>query len=652
MAEGDQDSALTRTNKIMVPVTAFAGTLMIELVDELPASLPQWLLLVGGAALVGLVAGGAVVGAFQWILGKIRGKVRNRRHVLVLLSVGLTLGLVSVTGPPVLQFLRHAIFGCEKATELTVLTSPSGLNPSTRLIELYDQWTAEQNGGCATVNAYVYAAGATESRTAIGQGWAVDGRSNPLSDVGPQPDVWLPDSGLEVNRLDGQVRQVRVARDAAVAVSPVVLGVPATAAAGLPREGLSWPTLFARVAESGIGVVRPDPRVSLVGSVATAALYGNALDGNGGTSSPPVLDPRAVEQWIGGSLDRDAYPLTDSPELLCRHRQLTAPQAAVILSEQDLVRFNQGSLLGGGCGAPDRPRAPEEQMIALYPRTVALDHRFVEFTWTQPGSRQAEKVAELRDWLTGKRGRQALEEVGLRPPDAPPESSPAWPGVLRNARFETVLIDPVMIDVTILAFLEAQRRSRVLLALDVSGSMEAPTPAPSGPGTRLSVVTEGILQALPSVRPTDALGLWLFPGGDPSGRTINTAVPVGPPRELVGTAPRTQAVSETLVLATPSGNTPLFRAMVDGVAALGPSDDTTANKLVVITDGEDTTSDLSPDQVLDGVRDRNVRVFVITVGETSCAAAPLESLAVITGGACYAEAPSQVGNRLVKIITS
>ncbi len=640
--------ALTPKNMIMVSVTAFAGTLMIELVDELPASLPQWLLLVGGAALVGLVASGSVVGAFE-ILPKIRRKVSNR-HVLVLLSVGLTLALVSVTGPLVLQFLRHAIFGCEKATELTVLTSPSGLNPSTRLIELYDQWTAEQNGGCATVNAYVYAAGATESRTAIGQGWAVDGRSNPLSDVGPRPDVWLPDSGLEVNRLDGQVRQVRVARDDVVAVSPVVLGVPATAAAGLPREGLSWPTLFARVAESGIGVVRPDPRVSLVGSVVTAALYGNALDGSGGTSGPPVLDPRAVEQWIGSSLDRDAYPLTDSPELLCRHRQLTAPQAAVILSEQDLVRFNQGSLLGGGCGAPDRPRAPEEQMIAFYPRTVALDHRFVEFTWTQPGSRQAEKVAELRDWLTGKRGRQALEEVGLRPPDAPLESSLAWPGALRNARFESVRIDPAMIDkVTIPAFQKAQRRSRVLLALDVSGSMEAP--APPGPETRLSAVTEGILQALPSVRPTEALGLWLFPG-DPSGRNINRAVPVGPLSELVGPVPRTQAVSETLALATPSGNTPLFRAMVDGVAALGPSDDTTANKLVVITDGEDTTSDLTPDQVLDGVRDRNVRVFVITVGETSCAAVPLESLADITGGACYAEAPSQVGNRLIEIITS
>jgi len=207
-----------------------------------------------------------------------------------------------------------------------------------------------------------------------------------------------------------------------------------------------------------------------------------------------------------------------------------------------------------------------------------------------------------------------------------------------------------MIDkVTIPAFQKAQRRSRVLLALDVSGSMEAP--APPGPGTRLSVVTEGILQALPSVRPTDALGLWLFPG-DPSGRTINRAVPVGRLSELVGPIPRAQAVSETLDLATPSGNTPLFRAMVDGVAALGPSDDTTANKLVVITDGEDTTSDLTPDQVLDGVRDRNVRVFVITVGETSCAAAPLESLADITGGACYAEAPSQVGNRLAEIITS
>ena len=183
LAKGDQGSTRTSdrgstcTNMIILSITAFAGTLMIELVDELPASLPQWLLLVGGAALVGLVASGSVVGAFG-ILGNIRDKFPDRT-VPVLLSGGLTLALVFVTGPPVLQFLRHAIFGCEQATELTVLTSPSGLNPSTRLIERYDQWTAEQNGGCATVNAYVYAAGTTESRTAIGQGLSLIHISEP-----------------------------------------------------------------------------------------------------------------------------------------------------------------------------------------------------------------------------------------------------------------------------------------------------------------------------------------------------------------------------------------------------------------------------------------------------------------------------------------
>jgi len=133
-------------------------------------------------------------------------------------------------------------------------------------------------------------------------------------------------------------------------------------------------------------------------------------------------------------------------------------------------------------------------------------------------------------------------------------------------------------------------------------------------------------------------------------------IPVGPPGDLVGdlvgAVPRTQAVSDTLGLATPAGNTPLFRAMVDGVAALGPGDDITVNKLVVITDGEDTTSGLTPQEVLDGVRGRDVRVFVVAIGETSCAAAPLEALAGDTGGGCYPESPSAIGSRLVEIISS
>ena len=60
---------------------------------------------------------------------------------------------------------------------------------------------------------------------------------------------------------------------------------------------------------------------------------------------------------IGRTLDRDRYPLADGPDVLSRHRQLEAPQAAVVMSERDMVRFNRGLALGGSCGAADRPQS-------------------------------------------------------------------------------------------------------------------------------------------------------------------------------------------------------------------------------------------------------------------------------------------------------
>ena len=55
-------------------------------------------------------------------------------------------------------------------------------------------------------------------------------------------------------------------------------------------------------------------------------------------------------------------------------------------------------------------------------------------------------------------------------------------------------------------------------------------------------------------------------------------------------------------------------------------------------------------ELLDVARGGKVRVFVITIGGTSCAARPLESLTADTGGACYAEVPSGVGPRVTEII--
>jgi hypothetical protein len=619
----------------MVAAVSFAGAVLVELSDGQPENVSGWVLLLIGAAFLGLVAGGAVFPAIKWVLyklGEVKRPQLTRRRVATAAAIVLTVGLAYVTVPPVLRALSRAAFGCPQTTELTVLTSAGGLAPTIELVEGYERWTAASDGGCAALNAYVYAAPDVTAAGAVGRGWVADdaGVVNPLRDIGPRPDVWFPDSDVDVLRLDEPVRTRAIAENTTIAVSPLVLAVPAGVRGQLPEQSPPWAEVVPWADAAGLGVVRADPNVSVVANTATAALYGR-----GGS--------RTVERVIGRSLDDGGFPLADSPDVLCRYRQLDAPRMALIMSERDMVRFNRGLALGGSCGADDRPHVGEQALVALYPHDVALPQRLVRFRWTPDDSRRAAAVRDLQRWLADEPGRRALETAGLRAVGEPVDpQSFVDAGADRTPGLTPVELAPTAFDTTRNAFTTARRPSRVLVALDVSGSMKEVVPP--GPETRLQAVAAGLRGAVADVRDDDQIGLWLFPA-DGSGRGVRRAVAVAP---LDG--PHRGAIDEVLNAATPAGATPLFDATAEGVLELGPSNDNAVTKLIVVTDGEDTTSTRGPDDLLAAVREGKVRVFVVTTGGTSCAARPLESRTADTGGACYAEAPAGVGPRVAAII--
>ena len=146
-----------------VSAVSFVGAVLVELSDGRPESASAWALLVVGAAFLGLVAGGAVFPVLAWLLehlGSVKqlGRWKPKKdHVRIAVPIVLTVGLAYFAGPPALRALDRWVFGCPQTTALTVLTSPSGLGPTIEIVEGYERWTASRDGGCAAVDAYVYA---------------------------------------------------------------------------------------------------------------------------------------------------------------------------------------------------------------------------------------------------------------------------------------------------------------------------------------------------------------------------------------------------------------------------------------------------------------------------------------------------------------
>jgi len=558
--------------------------------------------------------GARVQDAFAWIRKRLTVKVALTVAVLVpLMVIGVLFG----------DQLRDRAsvwaFGCEHPTQLRVLTSPEQLEPARQLADGYARWAAKRSYGCAVVRAYVFAPPPKDARDGLVR-WS----GTTLRDVGPQPDVWLAGSASEVDKVVTAAAELGVespiTHDVAIAWSPVVVGIPAPSAAALeiPRHGHPWTGFFRRVTELGWDVVRPDPVTSPVGELSTALLY-------------KADDPRQVEQRLGRSLDDGGYPLGDGLDVLCRYRQLDPARTAVIVSEQELVRFNRGDPLGGDCRSREQRREGDDVLLAFYPSdTRAVEHRFVRFGWSGPP--QATQAEAFGSWLAAADGKRALLAAGLRPPDiAATDPLNEQHGVLPEAAFQHDPIAPDALDQALRVYDGAQRRGRVLLALDGSGSMAAP--AGHDQGSRFDVAGRGIVRALELMGERDEFGLWIFPG-DPGGTGAREAVPIGPRNGPVGDAPRRQATDGALGQVQPRGNTPLYRAIVDGVRAVGPSDDDRISALVVLTDGEDTSSGLTPAQVYDAVGKAGVRVFVVAVGEATCAAVALDEVAAVTGGRC------------------
>ncbi|WBB72328.1 caspase family protein [Micromonospora sp. WMMD1128] len=563
-----------------------------------------------------------------------RGSLPRRLVVPALALWALLCGAVGHAGP-----VGAAEAGCFQPPMVRVATSATSLDSYREVADAFEQWSARQHRGCPLARLYLYPAAADDVRAGVGANWTPPGQPGHsyLEDVGPHPDLWLPESKNDVDRL-GQVDANLIEDTDEIAASPVVLGVPQAQVAaggavdGDRRMGRTWSELFHRFA-GGSGVVRGDPAVSAPARLATHALYG----GERKLASPSAAR-QDVELWVDRALDSGAYPIGDDLAVLCRQRirAVAAPVAtagvdapAVILTEQDLVRYNQGRPLGAGCPAQQTPPAPE-RLQAFYPSDSHVLFRTVtRLHWPDAVQSPAVRAgaSSFARWLSDEEeGQQALLRVGLRPlgvsANTPLDRTHGamfdWPfGKVRDLSELNAGEQDRVREV----YRRAHRPGRVLVALDASGSMREPSE--DRRRSRFRVAVDGVERSLERVGERDEFGLLTFSTVAANARQI---VPIGP-KKAAGAG----SLGAEVARIRPAGDTPLHRAIQQGAAQLRDGGGEALRALVVVTDGRDTSGQRAPTLAeLSGVR-----LYVLAVADATCARSPLDRLAQGTGGDCY-----------------
>jgi Ca-activated chloride channel homolog len=284
----------------------------------------------------------------------------------------------------------------------------------------------------------------------------------------------------------------------------------------------------------------------------------------------------------------------------------------VAVEEKTVVDYNEGNPSGDleTKGQHGKPRVP---LVAVYPKegTLNSDSPFAVLAapWSEAG-----KQAGANDFLAYLREpaqQESFTDEGFRTYGGRPGKVVSDSEYLADD-VGVVLSPPSapVLSAVRATWSELRKRARVLLVLDVSGSMSQSAGAGN---SRLELARAAAVNGLTQLSDTDEVGLWMFPGeGSQAHRQWLAMKPLGPQRQEMIT--RIQQL-------VPSGGTPLYavtREASDVVRAQAGTN--VINAVVVMTDGKNENPD---DNDLDGLIrelgdqavEGGIRVFTIAYGQ-------------------------------------
>jgi len=417
------------------------------------------------------------------------------------------------------------------------------------------------------------------------------------------PDLWIPAGGWWASwagrTATGPVRTVSTP----LATTPLVLAGVSGDVEPVPdwRAALSVPDLvFGNPLRSG-------PPAGAIRAVLAEAADDPVAIG----TVRPIMAPLAEQE----RLREEEVPV--GSRLL---EQISASGGTAVSTEQQVDTFR---------------RIREDHLGTAVPATGTLlvDYPLVVTARGERHDQASAAAAVLTEALHAGRGLDRLARHGFRDGGgrALPDDRGVGPVPVLALQDESVHREAM--DVWALQALSV----RTLFAVDVSASMNRDV----GDASRIDLVRRATLAADDVLPESMAAGLWFF-GGGVGGEEHVEAAPI---RRFDSTAEgRTHRNELTSLLASTAGtndeNTELydttlaaFRHVQDGY------DPRAAHSVVVVTDGTDTGSEISKEELLEALRteadpSRPVRVVTIALGE-NVDSATLEQIAAVTGGTAY-----------------
>ncbi len=337
--------------------------------------------------------------------------------------------------------------------------------------------------------------------------------------------------------------------------------------------------------------------------------------------------------------------------------------SAVAVEEKSLIDYNLGNP-DGELAPGEVPREPRIPLVAIYPEegTLFSDNPFIILDADWVTDEQKAAAAVFEEFVQRPENQEKVLEFGFRPnnPSVPvgdPISTAN--GVDPNQpRAELEVPDPDVLVGILDSWAEQRKEARVLIVLDVSGSMGDPADIGS---TKLDLAQQAAIDALDQFKDTDEVGLWVFStdlpnSDDPNYREVIPVAPIGTQR---------QALEDGIDAQFPQNGTPLYDVTKKSYETmLAGYDEEKINAVVFLTDGvnDDGVFDDDDQQFTDvinqlqsgseGATSRPVRVFTISYG-SGADVVTLRAIAEATSAAHYdASDPSSINQVFTAVISN